>query len=93
MKMALLNGDVSNVRRRRNVRRIDMPTDSKKHQQNSDFKMSHKDGLTCQIKLSYKMQKMANKACGRHRAFEIAVGRKLIKMMLDNYKSKNDLSK
>lgn len=39
------------------------------------------------------MQKMANKTWGRHRAFEIAIGRKLIKMMLDNYKSQNDLSK
>jgi hypothetical protein len=51
------------------------------------------DGLTHQLKLSYKMQKMANKALGRYRAFEIAIGRKLIKMMLDNYKSQNDLSK
>lgn len=32
------------------------------------------------------MQKMANKAWGKHRAFEIAFGRKMIKIIDANYK-------
>lgn len=41
--------------------------------------------MELQLKLSYKMMKKMKKLYGKNQAYEIALGRKLIKMMKEKY--------
>jgi len=42
-------------------------------------------GLTTKIKMSYQLEKSMKKIWGKHRAYEISVGRKLVKMIREKY--------
>lgn len=48
------------------------------------------DGLTVKIKMSYLLEKSMKKRWGKYKAFEIAFGRKVNKLLNEKYAKKND---
>lgn len=52
--------------------------------------MKDESGVTCNLKLSYKQEKLMNKLNGQYWGMQIATGRKIIKSMKALYKKEEE---